>query len=160
MDPQRRYYFPVTGYNFRMTNLEAAILCAQLERREEILAGRRRIFNAYDELLHDIPGIGFQPAAPWAQPAPWLYCITVDAREYGRSRDELMALLLDKGVDTRPFFLSLHKLPPFREESMKRGESLPITDALSVSGLNLPTFAALTDSQLEFIADSIRTLRK
>lgn len=159
MDPQRRYYFPVTGYNFRMTNVAAAILCAQLDRRDEIVAGRRRVFAAYRQLLAGIPGIGFQPAAEWAQPAPWLYSITVDAKEYGRSRDELAALLSEKGIDTRPFFLALHKLPPFRQESAGRGEALPVTDALSDAGINLPTFSALTDSQLEFIADAIRDLR-
>ena len=160
VDPQRRYFFPVTGYNFRMTNLAAAILCGQLERRAEILAGRERIYAAYDQLLTGIPGIGFQPVAPWAARAPWLYSITVDAAEYGRTRDELAALLAEDGVDTRPFFLALHKLPPFREESARRGENLPVTDQLSGAGMNLPTFSALTDAQLEFICDTIRTLRR
>ena len=156
MDPQRRYYFPVTGYNFRLTNLAAAILCAQLDRREEILAGRRRVFTIYENLLASIPGIGFQPIAPWAERAPWLFSITVQADEYGRSRDELAALLLEKGIETRPFFLALHKLPPFREESRRRGEALPFTDALSDAGLNLPTFSALTHSQIVYIAETIR----
>jgi perosamine synthetase len=160
MDPQRRYYFPVTGYNFRLTNLAAAILCAQLDRREEIFAGRSRVFTAYEDLLAGIPGVGFQPIAPWAERAPWLFCITVDASEYGRSRDELAVLLSDQGIETRPFFLALHRLPPFREESMRRGEALPLTDALSDAGMNLPTFAALTESQLGYIADTIRQLRR
>jgi perosamine synthetase len=160
MDPQRRYYFPVTGYNFRLTNLAAAVLCAQLDRREEILAGRSRIFTAYEDLLAGIPGIGFQPIAQWAERAPWLFSITVDAKEYGHSRDELAALLSEKGIDTRPFFLALHRLPPFREESKRRGEALPNTDALSEAGMNLPTFSALTDSQLDYIADAIQQLRR
>ena len=160
MDPQRRYYFPVTGYNFRLTNLAAAILCAQLERRGEILSGRQRVFTAYEELLAGVQGIAFQPIAPWAQRAPWLFCITVDAGEYGRSRDDLMSILSEKGIETRPFFLALHKLPPFREGSVHRGEVLPFTDSLSESGMNLPTFSALTDSQLEYVADAIRQARK
>jgi perosamine synthetase len=160
MDPQRRYYFPVTGYNFRLTNLAAAILCAQLDRREEILAGRQRVFTAYEELLAGIQGIGFQPIAPWAERAPWMFCITVNTGEYGRSRDELMSLLSEKGIETRPFFLPLHKLPPFRIESKSRGENLPITDALSESGINLPTFAAITDSELDYVANAIRKLQR
>jgi perosamine synthetase len=160
MDPQRRYYFPVTGYNFRLTNLAAAILCAQLDRREEILAGRRRVFSAYEELLAGIPGIGFQPIAPWAERAPWMFCLTVDVNEFGRSRDRLSALLSEQGIDTRPFFLALHKLPPFREESKRRQEVLPLSNALSEAGLNLPTFSALTDSQLEHIAEVIRESRR
>jgi perosamine synthetase len=118
------------------------------------------VFATYKELLAGIPGIGFQPVASWAEPAPWLYSITVDRNEYGRSRDELASLLAEKGIDTRPFFLALHKLPPFREESKHRDEVLPLTDALSEAGMNLPTFSALTDSQLDYIAGAIRQSRR
>jgi perosamine synthetase len=156
MDPSRRYYFPITGYNFRLTNVACAILCAQLERREEILARRRAVFDGYSARLQGTRGIGFQPRASWAEPAPWLYCITVDPEAYGRSRDELAALLADTGIDTRPFFMALHRLPPFREESRRRGEDLPDTDLLSERGLNLPTYAALTDDDLDQISDCIR----
>ena len=93
MDPERRYYFPVTGYNFRMTNVQAAMLCAQLERHETILGQRRRLFAAYQERLASIAGIGFQPRASWAEPAPWLFSIVIDEKAYGRTRDELAALL-------------------------------------------------------------------
>jgi perosamine synthetase len=81
MDPQRRYYFPVTGYNFRLTNVACAILCAQLERHEQIISQRRQIFATYRELLQGIPGVGFQPVAAWSEPTPWLFCLTVDERE-------------------------------------------------------------------------------
>lgn len=156
MDPNRRYYFPVTGYNFRLTNVAAAILCAQLERRDEIIARRRAIFQMYSQYLADIPGIDFQPVAPWAQPAPWLYCVTVNKEKFGKSRDEVMVALAAAEVESRPFFLSLHKLPPFREESMRRGEVLPVTDELSERGLSLPTFAGLTEADIVKIAKIIR----
>lgn len=159
MDPSRRYYFPITGYNFRLTNVACAILCAQLERRQEILARRQAVFDGYRARLAGIPGIGFQPRAPWADPAPWLFCITVDPEAYGRSRDELAATLADAGVDTRPFFMALHRLPPFREESHRRGDHLPETDRLSERGMNLPTYAAMTDMDLDQIADCIRQNR-
>lgn len=156
MDPERRYYFPVTGYNFRLTNVACAILCAQLERRDSILENRRNIFETYRELLTGIPGIGFQPQAAWARPAAWLFCITVDQEAYGRSRDELAALLAEDEIETRPFFLPLHRLPPFREQSQRRSERLPFTDALSESGLNLPTFNQLDAEDIERIASVIR----
>jgi len=156
VDPERRYYFPVIGYNFRLTNLACALLCAQLERSQELLAKRRRLFDRYRECLAGIPGIGLQPRAPWAELAPWLFCITVQEKEFGRSRDELMALLAEKGVETRPFFIPLHTLPPFREESARRREQLPITDRLAHSGLNLPTYAALTDKDIERVVMIIR----
>jgi len=157
MDPQRRYYFPVTGYNFRMTNIQAAMLCAQLERHETILSQRRRLFVAYRECLADVPGIGFQPYASWAEPAPWLFSVVVDERVYGRSRDALAHLLAQDGIETRPFFVPLHHLPPFRGASRARQEHLPETDCLAECGLNLPTYNNLSVEDVGYIADHIRS---
>ncbi len=160
MDPDRRYYFPVTGHNFRLTNVACAMLCAQLERREEIVERRRGIFQLYRSALAGIPGLGFQPAAEWATPAPWLFCLTVDSDAFGRSRDELAAILDRAGVETRPFFVPLHRLPPFREGSRARGEDLPVTDRLSQEGLNLPTYSALAPHQVDRVAELIRDARR
>jgi perosamine synthetase len=157
MDPQRRYYFPVTGYNFRMTNVQAAMLCAQLERHETIIGQRKRVFSAYKEQLAGIPGIEFQPCAPWAEPAPWLFSIVVDAAAYGHTRDELAHLLAEDGIETRPFFVPLHTLPPFRGQSKARQEHLPVTNLLSEGGMNLPTYNALSLDDISMIADRIRT---
>jgi perosamine synthetase len=157
VDPERRYYFPVIGYNFRLTNLACALLCAQLERSQELLAKRRRLFDRYRECLAGIPGIGLQPRAPWAELAPWLFCITVQEKEFGRSRDELMALLGEKGVETRPFFIPLHTLPPYREQSRAQGATLPVTEDLSSSGMNLPTYSQMEPDQAEPVASLIRS---
>jgi len=156
MDPKRRYYFPVTGYNFRLTNIACALLCAQLERRDAILGQRRKIYASYRELLEKVPGIGFQPVAPWATVSPWLFCITIDPQEFGATRDEVIRKLLETGVDTRPFFIPLHTLPPFREGSRARGEHLPVSDDLAARGVNLPTFNAMTDDELRLVADAVR----
>lgn len=160
MDPERRYYFPVTGYNFRLTNVACAILCAQLERRQQILEAREGVFRRYKKLLAGIEGVGFQPNAEWAKPAPWLFCITIDREAFGRSRDQLIDFLNEQRIETRPFFISLHHLPPFREGSKARGERLPVTDHLSSSGMNLPTFSTLDDAQIERISGVIRSARR
>jgi perosamine synthetase len=160
MDPQRRYYFPITGYNFRLTNIACAMLCAQIERRVQSLERREQIYQQYLEKLTDIPGISFQPVAQWAKPAHWLFCITVNEAEYGCSRDELMRLLDKEGIETRPFFIPLHSLPPFREESRLRSEYLPVTELLSATGINLPTFAGLTEQDIGTIAIAIRGFQK
>lgn len=159
MDPGRRYYFPITGYNYRLTNVACALLCAQIERRQEILAGRREVISAYHDLLADLPGIGFQPTAEWAEPAPWLFNVTVDANEFGLTRDELMDTLAYRGIETRPLFLPLHRLPPFRQESLLRGESLPVTDALAEAGISLPTHSRLTRAEVERVCAEIRAAR-
>jgi len=156
MDPERRYYFPVTGYNFRLTNVACAMLCAQLERAAEIIGKRHRIYARYRANLSDVPGIGFQPAADWAQPAPWLFCITVDRDRYGASRDDLMQALAAAGIDTRPFFIPLHTLPPFREKSRQRGEQLDVTLKLATSGINLPTYTLMDDETIDRVCDVIR----
>jgi len=159
-DPRQRYFFPVTGYNFRLTNVACALLCAQMERRESLIARRQQIFETYEALLADVPGLGFQPVAEWATPAPWLFSMTVDERVYGRPRDALMAELAAQGIETRPFFMALHRLPPFQKASQERGETLPVTDRLSLCGLNLPSYPGLRDDDLRRIAGAIKRLRK
>ena len=158
MDPRKRYYFSETGYNFRLTNVACALLCAQLERVNEILERRRHIYGLYRRLLEGLPGIGFQPVAPWADLAPWLFCITIEEHEFGLPRDEVSQKLAREGIETRPFFIPLHTLPPFREGSRKRGEHLPVTMDLSKRGLNLPTYSTMEDEHVERVALTIRAL--
>jgi perosamine synthetase len=155
MDPKRRYYFPVTGYNYRLTNVACAILCAQLERRQHILERRHAIFAGYRRLLGHIPGVYFQPVAPWAELSPWMFSIRLEEKEFGLGRDDLMAYLAEQGIETRPMFLPLHTMPPFREESQRRGEYLPATDRISAGSIMLPTYTQLGDADLERIADTI-----
>ena len=90
--------------------------------------------------------------ATWAEPAPWLFCITVDAEQFGRTRDELAELLALEGIETRPFFHPLHHLPPYLNAD---SAALPITDRLAASGLNLPTFVGLTDGDLDHVTEVI-----
>ena len=157
MDPQRRYFFPVTGYNFRLTNIACAILSAQMERKQQILGERQRIFNRYKNGLIGVPGIDLQPIADWVEATPWLFCITINESDFGCSRDSLAKALLVDGIETRPFFIPLHTLPPFREQSFDRNEKLPITEQLASRGINLPTYASLKDSEIDYIVDRIRT---
>ncbi|MBA4027531.1 MAG: aminotransferase DegT [Planctomyces sp.] len=159
VDPARRYYFPVTGYNFRMTNLAAAILCAQLERREQIVAKRRQVYAWYRERLAGAPGVGFQPIAPWAQITPWLMCLQITP-EFGRSRQEVMAHMESQNIETRPFFIPLHTLPPFRAESRARNEHLPVTDRLAQWGINLPTYPGMTEGDVDRVCAALASARR
>jgi perosamine synthetase len=160
MDPARRYYFPVTGYNFRLTNVACAILCGQIERRDAILARRLEIYALYRKELEGLPGIGFQPVAPWAEIAPWLFCITVDEQVFGIGRNEVMQKLDQQGIETRPFFTPLHTLPPFREESRRRKDALPVTVKLGAEGINLPTYSMMKDEEILYVANKIRGLAR
>jgi perosamine synthetase len=159
VDPHRRYFFPVTGYNFRLTNVACAILCAQMERRDKLLEKRRHIFSVYTKLLKDLPGITLQPVAEWAQPAPWLYSVLIDGETFGKTRDQIIQHLAEKDIETRPFFIPLHTLPPFREESQRRGEALPITQSIASTGINLPTYTNMSDSDIEEVVTEIESLQ-
>lgn len=153
MDPNRRYFFKVMGYNYRLTNLACALLCAQLERREWLINRRREIYRRYRERLSGIPGVGLQPVAPWAEVTPWLFCATIDAERFGRTRDEVMAALQQSRIETRPFFIPVHQLPVYA--TAHRGGPLPITERLAASGLNLPTFSGMTDAQIDRVCSAL-----
>lgn len=157
MDPARRYFFPVIGHNFRLTNVACAILCAQLERYDEIAQRRSAVVQHYRGLLGSTPGIGLQPVAPWARPASWLFSLTVDADEFGRSRDDVMHHLAASGIDTRPFFIPVHSLPPYASAA-RGGDGLGVTNRIAASGLNLPTFPTLTEEAVLRIAGTLLSI--
>lgn len=152
VDPARRYFFPVTGYNFRMTNVAAALACAQLERADELLTQRRRVYARYTNRLASCPRLTLQPQAPWATVTPWMYCVLFDEP---RARHEAEHALAKRDIETRPFFVPLHTLPPFREESRRRGDHLPHTESLSRRGLSLPTYPGLTDAEVDEVCDGV-----
>ena len=158
VDPTRRYWFPIVGHNFRMTNLAAALLCAQIERFDAIKAARRAIFESYRRELDDLPGLGFQPVAPWADPAHWMFCITVDPDAFGISRDELMRSLEARDIETRPFFIPVHRLPPYIRPSIS-DDRLRVTMKLANTGMNLPTSGRLSTVDLRRVVDGIRKAR-
>ena len=160
MDTQRRFFFPVVGFIYRLTNMSAALLCAQLERSESILNRRKTIFEVYSEGLKNVPGILFRPVASWAEVSPWLFSVVISPKEFGHTRNELIQHLAKEGVETRPFFIPVHGLPTFREISIKRGVRLPITDQLCSMGVNLPTYNTMTISQVERVIELIKTLSK
>lgn len=154
MDPDKRYYFPIIGFNYRLTNVAAAILCAQMERRVEIMKRRRHIWDLYVGLLSSIRGIGLRPIHEWSELSPWMFACTVED-EFGIGRDHLAAALLEQGIETRPMFVPLHTLPPYRNSST-RVPALPITDQLGAKGIMLPTYTSLSDQDIHRICDTMQ----
>jgi len=154
MDPDRRYYFPIIGFNYRMTNVAAAILCGQMERRAAIMERRHRIWNRYVERLSAVPGIQLRPENDWSQTSPWMFACLVDEQSFGTSRDHLARALHERRIETRPMFVPLHSLPPYRQ-AVVAGRELPVTDRLGATGIMLPTFTALADHEIDRICDAI-----
>jgi perosamine synthetase len=150
VDPQRRYIHPVVGFNYRMTNIAAAIGLAQLERIEAILSARRQVAAWYAEHLTGINGLRLLGTGPWAVPVPWL--VTVLLTEGGvRERDAVIAALLAEGIDSRPVFYPMHDQPPYHEDI-----HYPVAETWSARGLNLPTFEALTQADVTAVCATLR----
>jgi len=154
MDPNRRYFFPIVGYNYRLTNVACAILCAQMERADGFIARRAEIAAAYARGLARIPGIDGQPIADYAVPATWLVSIQVRPDAYGLDRDALADALATEGIETRPFFHPLHRLPPYVDRP-GAARDLPVTDLVASRGLNLPTAVSMSDADVDRVVEAI-----
>ena len=153
MDPARRYWFPVVGYNYRMMNIPAAIGLAQVERAEWHVSRRREVANTYLRLLGDAPSLRWQAEREWARHAYWMFSVIL-GEEMAVNRDALMARLQEQGVETRPVFYPVHLLPPYREAS--RGEEFPVAEELARRGLSLPTWAGLSTDDLSYVCERLR----
>jgi perosamine synthetase len=153
MDAERRYWFPVVGYNYRMMNLPAAIGLAQLERADWHTGRRREVADAYRSLLRGVSCLRWQDESEWARHAYWMFTVILG---HGSpvARDELMARLHGRGIETRPVFYPVHLLPPYREAA--RGEEFPVAEWLARRGLSLPTWAGLSFDDLSYVCDSLR----
>lgn len=152
MDPQRRYWFPAMGYNYRLTNLQAAIGLAQLERLEELVAARRRLAQWYREELKGVAGLALPVEKSWARNVYWMFSVVLEGASEAE-RDAVMAALAAENIETRPFFHPCHTLPMYRAS----GANCPIASRLAVQGINLPTFAQLSRPQIERIAVAVRS---
>lgn len=155
MRPEKRYWHEVVGYNYRMTNLQAAIGLAQLKKIERYIERKRRIAKVYSEELSDIPGLTLHPEMPWAKCVYWLYSIVVNEGKTGISRDHLAQELEKRGIEIRRFFYPLHEMPPYRRFGVGR---YYISTKLSSKGLNLPSGVRLTDEDIVNIVSNIRRI--
>lgn len=152
MSATRKYYHPLMGFNYRMTNLQAALGLAQLEKIDRFIARKRKIAQLYNDRLHSIPGLVLQSEAPWAQAVYWMYSLLVTPRN-GMSRNRLAELLKKQGIDSRPFFIPNHRMPYFNART--RSQSLPVTERLSRQGINLPSSVRLHDSEIARVSKVI-----
>jgi perosamine synthetase len=149
-DPNRKYWYNVVGFNYRMTNLQAAIGVAQLEKLDKFIEKKTKIAKFYNELLKDVKGISLPPEEPWAKNVYWMYSVLVND-DYSLTRDELIEEYRQRHIETRPFFNPIHTMPPY-----KSGESHPVAEELSKKGINLPSFTELSKEEIERIAEIIR----
>jgi perosamine synthetase len=153
MDPRRKYWHSVIGYNYRMTNIQAALGVAQLSKIDSLLEKRRKIAKLYDKFLSRIDGITPLSEQIWAKNVYWMYSVLIDKNKFKPGRDGLAAKLRVKGIETRPFFHSIHTLPPY-----KTGSCFPVAQILSREGINLPSSPNLSFKDVAHICNQIERI--
>lgn len=142
---ERAYWHDIVGYNYRMTNICAAIGLAQLERIDELLAKKLAVAKMYDEVLQGMPVTRHRPSYPNILHSYWMYTIlTPDARQ----RDAVRAILLEAGIDTRPTFSPIHTMPMYAQQA----GHYPTAELIGERGISLPSYPDLTPDDIEYIA--------
>ena len=154
----RRFIHDGIGYNYRMTNLQAALGCGQLKHIDKYITQKQHMADLYTRLLKNIPGITTPVTKSYAKSVFWMYAILVDEKKFGLTRDELRDKLKEQGIDTRDFFYSPASQPVLAKYLSKR-DKFPQTDYIAQHGLYLPSGLAITDSQVKYIAQALTKLR-
>jgi perosamine synthetase len=154
VDPLRRYWFPIVGHNFRMTNIEAAIGLAQMEDVEFHLENRLRVAGWYQKHLAGLTDwITLPIEEPWVHHAFWIYTVLMNSGNR-IGRDGLMEALATKGIETRPVFYPMHVMPPYREPE----GTYAVAEDLARRGISLPAHGLLTEDDIAYIAEAIRVV--
>ena len=153
MDPKKRYWHLEVGYNYRLTNMQAALGCAQIEQLDTFLARKIEVAGGYERILGAVDGVTLPAALPGLLNSFWAYSIIVDTPALGLSRNEFMSRLDGAGIETRPLFYPLHEMPPYRRFAGNR--AFPVTSGLSENGISLPSAVTLGSAQVSYIADTI-----
>ncbi len=153
-----RFLHEDVGFNYRMTNIQAAIGLAQTETAEKLVEMRRQNAASYNRLLAGTPGVETPPQAPWAKSSYWMYGVVLGP-EFPAGRDQAMAELRRRGIGTRPFFHPLHLQPAYSKLKAGRPDAsgaMPVAEELGAGGLYLPSSSHLDSVQIKTVADAIR----
>ncbi|MDO8633701.1 MAG: DegT/DnrJ/EryC1/StrS family aminotransferase [archaeon] len=156
---ERHFWHKHIGFNYRLTNLQAAIGLAQLERAEELLNLKLSVARRYTKALTGVNGITTPPQANWAKNTYWMYGILVDKKKFGISKDDVMKELEKKGIETREFFIPMHTQPIYKKMGLDKGK-YPIAERLNMQGLYLPSGTMLTEEQIHYICETLIKLKK
>jgi perosamine synthetase len=150
----RRYWHEVAGHNFRITNLQAAVGCGQLENISAITQARAHILARYRDLLEPMEGIGLQRFARDVEPIVWAIALELDPSRYPQGRDEVIRQLDAVGIETRPGFYAASMM-----SELYRTGPLPICEYMSRQVLSLPSSPGISDGDIQFICEALGSLR-
>jgi dTDP-4-amino-4,6-dideoxygalactose transaminase len=156
-EPVPHYEHRVIGYNYRLSNLLAAVGRGQMSTLDDKVRARRENAAFYRAALGDLPGVGFMPVAGYGEPNCWLTCVLVDPEKFGASRDDIREHLAAQGIEARPTWKPMH-LQPVYQDCPTRGGA--VCEDLFRRGLCLPSGSGLTDSQRQRIIAGIRSVAR
>jgi len=151
--PKRRFWHEELGYNFRMTNLQAAVGVGQLRSIKTFLEKKRWMAAEYGKRLKDVKGLRLPITKDYAENVHWMYAVIVED-SCALSKNELRSALTDVGIDTRDFFYSAASMPLVKQY-VDPSEHFPVAEDLEKRGLYLPSGLALTQEQIEYVCQSI-----
>lgn len=151
----RRYWHELPGHNFRLTNLQAALGCAQLARLDSIIKERKRVHRTYTTAMNEIGGLRLQAFRSQVDPVLWALAVELDPAAYPQGRDKVIDQLAAEGIETRNGFYAASQLPIY-----PGCVSLPICEQLSKNVISLPTFPSLNDQQIHYVSAKLAALRK
>lgn len=155
-----RFLHKEIGYNYRLTNMQAAVGLAQLEKLDDYVDARRNNAKSYNKLLSNVKGIRTPPEAEWAKNVYWMYGILVK-QDFKVDMPKLRDILIKKGIDTRTFFIGMHKQPAYMKNDKRFPDisgSYPISDKLEREGFYLPSSSHLTKDQISYISNTIKSV--
>lgn len=156
--PSNRFVHDRLGWNMRMTNLQAALGMAQLERLDEFTARKRHMGMRYNTMLGGLSGVQLPcPATEYADNIYWVYGLLLNA-DRGDTATEIMNHLAKEGIGTRPFFFPMHLQPVFRKTGMFAGETYPVAEHLYRHGFYIPSGMGLTETQMNFVAEALHRI--
>ncbi len=156
-DPAPHYQHSKVGYNYRMSNILAAIGRAQLEVLDDRVAARRRNFGFYRDALGNLPGIEFMPEADFGRGTRWLTCLTIDPKQFGATREDVRLALEAENIESRPVWKPMHLQPVFEAYRVRGGA---VSERLFSNGLCLPSGSALTEEDLERICNVVKSVQR
>ena len=157
MEHKPHYWHKVIGHNFRLTNLQAALGCAQLEQSHTIIRRKKNVYKAYRKYLENIPGIIMQKFEKEVDPLVWAVAVRIDPKVFGHDRDGIMAQLSAAGIEPRPGFYPVQSMPVYKRYIRKR---LPVSGKISLNVLSLPSFSTLTETQIKWICGILNKARR
>jgi len=155
---ERRFFHKDIGFNYRMTNIQAAIGLAQLEQVEDMIERRRRNAHLYNQLLSGAKGLTLPAERPDVRNVHWMYGVVVD-KTFGVGRDTVMKKLFKKGIKTRTFFIPMHDQPVLKKAGIIDRGKYPVSERLGRDGFYLPSGSGLKPAEIRYIAKCLKAIR-